>query len=40
MNQLKVGGRMVIPIGEDEQIMFRFTRIEKSKFKKRRIWSI
>ena len=34
MNQLKVGGRMVIPIGEDEQIMYRFTRIEKSTFKK------
>ncbi len=34
MNQLKVGGRMVIPIGEDEQIMYRFTRMEKSTFKK------
>ena len=34
MNQLKLGGRMVIPIGEDEQIMYRFTRIEKSTFKK------
>ncbi len=34
MNQLKVGGRMVIPIGEDEQIMYRFTRIQKSTFKK------
>ena len=34
MNQLKVGGRMVIPIGEDEQIMYRFTRIENSTFKK------
>ncbi len=34
MNQLKVGGRMVIPIGEDEQIMYRFTRIEKRTFKK------
>ena len=34
MKQLKVGGRMVIPIGEDEQIMFRFTRIEKNRFKK------
>ncbi|MAR43735.1 MAG: protein-L-isoaspartate O-methyltransferase [Flavobacteriaceae bacterium] len=34
MNQLKVGGRMVIPIGEDEQIMYRFTRIEKSTFKR------
>ena len=34
MNQLKVGGRMVIPIGEEDQTMYRFTRIEKSKFKK------
>ena len=34
INQLKLGGRMVIPIGEDEQIMYRFTRIGKSKFKK------
>ena len=34
MKQLKVGGRMVIPIGEDEQIMFRFTRFEKNRFKR------
>ena len=34
MNQLKVGGRIVIPIGEDNQTMFRFTRIEKSKYKR------
>ena len=34
MKQLKIGGRMVIPIGEDEQIMFRFTRFEKNRFKK------
>ena len=34
MNQLKVGGRIVIPIGEDSQTMFRFTRIEKSKYKR------
>jgi len=34
MNQLKVGGRMVIPIGVDEQIMYRFTRIDKKKFKR------
>ena len=34
MNQLKVGGRIVIPIGVDEQIMYRFTRIDKKKFKK------
>ncbi len=33
MNQLKVGGRMVIPIGDDVQTMYRFTRIEKNKFK-------
>ena len=34
MEQLKVGGRMVIPIGEDKQIMFRFTRVEKNRFKR------
>ena len=34
MNQLKIGGRMVIPIGEDQQTMYRFTRIEKCKFKR------
>jgi len=34
MEQLKVGGRMVIPIGEDKQIMFRFTRLEKNRFKR------
>ncbi|MFL2611331.1 MAG: protein-L-isoaspartate(D-aspartate) O-methyltransferase [Flavobacteriaceae bacterium] len=34
MKQLKVGGRMVIPIGEDEQIMIRFTRFEKNRFKR------
>ena len=34
MEQLKVGGRMVIPIGEDKQIMFRFTRVENNRFKK------
>jgi len=34
MEQLKVGGRMVVPIGEDKQIMFRFTRVENNRFKK------
>ena len=34
INQLKMGGRMVIPIGEDEQLMYRFTRIEKTKLKR------
>ena len=34
MEQLKVGGRMVIPIGEDKQTMFRFTRFEKNRFKR------
>ena len=37
MNQLKVGGRIVIPIGEDNQTMFRFTRIEKSKYKREEV---
>ncbi|MFL2590262.1 MAG: protein-L-isoaspartate(D-aspartate) O-methyltransferase [Flavobacteriaceae bacterium] len=34
MEQLKVGGRMVIPIGEDKQTMYRFTRFEKNRFKR------
>ena len=26
LSQLKIGGRLVIPIGDDPQIMHRFTR--------------
>ena len=32
--QLKVGGRLVIPVGEKEQIMTRFIRTSKSSFDK------
>lgn len=34
LKQLSVGGRLVIPIGEDEQIMTRFTRKSEKEFNK------
>ncbi|TKS56145.1 protein-L-isoaspartate(D-aspartate) O-methyltransferase [Mesohalobacter halotolerans] len=34
MAQLKIGGRMVIPVGEDPQIMTLFVRTAKDKFDK------
>ncbi|MDA8650839.1 protein-L-isoaspartate(D-aspartate) O-methyltransferase [Flavobacteriaceae bacterium] len=34
LEQLKVGGRLVIPLGEDNQIMTVFRRISPSKFEK------
>ena len=34
LQQLDVGGRLVIPIGTEEQIMTRFTRISKKEFNK------
>ena len=34
MSQLKVGGRLVIPVGEDSQIMTLFKRISSTKFQK------
>lgn len=32
--QLKIGGRLVIPIGDKEQIMHLYIRVEEKKFKK------
>ncbi len=35
LKQLKIGGKMVIPIGKtDEQILFRFTKISDKQFEK------
>ena len=34
LNQLAIGGKLVIPIGEKEQIMTRFIRTSKSSFDK------
>ena len=34
LSQLKIGGRLVIPIGEDPQIMYRYTRTGEKKFDK------
>mgnify|MGYP006432157787 FL=1 len=34
LSQLKVGGKMIIPIGEETQVMTRITRVGESKFKK------
>ena len=34
LQQLDVGGRLVIPIGTEEQIMTRFTRISEKEFNK------
>ena len=34
LSQLKIGGRLVIPIGNDPQIMHRFTRTGEKKFDK------
>ena len=34
LSQLKIGGKMIIPIGEETQVMTRITRISESKFKK------
>jgi protein-L-isoaspartate(D-aspartate) O-methyltransferase len=34
LQQLAVGGRLVIPIGIEEQIMTRFTRISEKEFDK------
>ena len=35
LNQLKVGGRLVIPVGEKEQIMTRVIRTSESEFSKK-----
>ena len=34
MSQLKIGGRLVIPIGSKNQIMTLITRISQTEFKK------
>ena len=35
LKQLKIGGKMVIPMGKtDEQILYRFTKISEKEFKK------
>jgi protein-L-isoaspartate(D-aspartate) O-methyltransferase len=34
LSQLKVGGKMIIPIGGETQVMTRITRVGKSEFKK------
>lgn len=35
LKQLKVGGKMVIPMGKtDEQILYRFTKVSESEFEK------
>ena len=34
LSQLKVGGKMIIPIGEETQVMTRITRVGESEFKK------
>ena len=34
LSQLKLGGKMIIPIGEETQVMTRITRVGESKFKK------
>jgi protein-L-isoaspartate(D-aspartate) O-methyltransferase len=34
LNQLAIGGKLVIPVGKDEQIMTRYTRISDRNFNK------
>ena len=34
LSQLKIGGRLVIPIGSENQIMTLITRVSMTKFKK------
>jgi protein-L-isoaspartate(D-aspartate) O-methyltransferase len=37
MSQLKVGGRLVIPVGVDEQVMTLYTRTSAKEFKKQEL---
>lgn len=37
MSQLKIGGRLVIPVGEDEQVMTLFTRKSEKEFEKQEL---
>lgn len=39
MSQLAVGGRMVIPVGEEEQVMTLITRVSSRKFEKQEFGS-
>ena len=39
MSQLKVGGRLVIPVGDDEQIMTLFVRKSEKEFEKKEFGS-
>jgi len=32
--QLKIGGIMVVPMGKDQQVMYRFTRLSEMEFEK------
>ncbi len=34
LQQLEIGGRLVIPIGKEEQVMTRFTRVSEKEFDK------
>lgn len=35
LSQLKVGGRLVIPVGDDPQVMTLYVRVETTKFEKK-----
>ncbi|MEX0315667.1 MAG: protein-L-isoaspartate(D-aspartate) O-methyltransferase [Allomuricauda sp.] len=37
MSQLKIGGRLVIPVGDDEQVMTLFIRKSEKEFKKQEL---
>ncbi|RUA17426.1 MAG: protein-L-isoaspartate O-methyltransferase, partial [Flavobacteriia bacterium] len=37
MSQLKVGGRLVIPVGENEQVMTLFLRKSEKEFEKQEL---
>ncbi|MGX1929107.1 protein-L-isoaspartate(D-aspartate) O-methyltransferase [Flagellimonas sp. 2504JD4-2] len=39
MSQLKIGGRLVIPVGEDEQVMTLFIRKSEKEFEKQELGS-
>ncbi len=35
LSQLKIGGRLVIPVGDDSQVMTLYVRVEATKFEKK-----
>ena len=39
LSQLKIGGKMIIPIGKETQVMTRISRISESEFKKEKYCS-